>query len=301
VDLPARLEFSTLAQGRDDTQGAGAKLLSHPAVLLAEMLGRLQRWVSGGILRYLNTQTYQYAPFFGPEPDILARTLWPGDVLLVEGNTRVSAVIKYLTQSTWSHAALYIGDALGSTGGDELKVLIEAEVEAGVAAVPLSKFAHFNTRICRPVGLTDEDRQKVVDFAVSRLGMQYDTKQILDLARYLFPYPPVPVALRRRLLAIGSGDPTRAICSTLIAEAFYSIHYPILPERVVIDGKTYGVAPYVENEVEHIRKFGLFTPRDFDVSPYFAVVKPTIERGFDYRELTWAPATFDGKVYVDPR
>jgi hypothetical protein len=30
------------------------------------------------------------------------------------------------------------------------------------------------------------------------------------------------------------------------------------------------------------------------------VVKPTIERGFDYRELTWAPATFDGKSYVDP-
>jgi hypothetical protein len=264
------------------------------------MLGRLRRRLSGGILRYLNAPTYQYAPFFGPEPDILAGALRPGDVLLVEGNTRVSAVIKYLTQSTWSHAALYIGDELGSASGDEPKVLIEAEVEAGVAAVPLSKYAHFNTRICRPVELTDEDRKKVVDFAVSRLGTQYDTRQILDLARYLFRYPPVPVALRRRLLAIGSGDPTRAICSTLIAEAFYSIHYPILPERIVIDGKMYGVAPYVESEVEHIRKFGLFTPRDFDVSPYFAVIKPTIERGFDYRELTWAPTTFDGKSYVDP-
>lgn len=287
-------------RGCDHAQAPGAKLLPLPAVLLPEMLGRLQRWVSGGILRYLDTPTYRYAPFFGPEPDILARTLRPGDVLLVEGNTRVSAVIKYLTQSTWSHAALYVGDAVRPPDSDEPKVLIEAEAATGVAAVPLSKFAHFNTRICRPVGLTDEDRKKVVDFAVSRLGMQYDTQQILDLARYLFPYPPVPIALRRRMLAIGSGDPTRAICSTLIAEAFYSIHYPILPERIVIDGKTYGVAPYVESEVEHIRKFGLFTPRDFDVSPYFAVVKPTIERGFDYRELTWAPATFDGDGYVDP-
>jgi hypothetical protein len=263
------------------------------------MFERLVRRVSGGILRYLNTPTYRYAPFFGPEADILARALKPGDVLLVEGNTRLSAVIKYLTQSTWSHAALYIGDVLGSTGGEEPRVLLEAEAETGVAAVPLSKFAHFNTRICRPVGLTDEDRKAVVDFAISKLGMHYDTRQILDLARYLFPYPPVPVALRRRLLAIGSGDPTRAICSTLIAEAFYSIHYPILPERIVIDGKTYGVAPYIESEVDHIRKFGLFTPRDFDVSPFFAVVKPTIERGFDYRELAWAPATFDGKTYVD--
>jgi hypothetical protein len=260
----------------------------------------LTRSISGRILRYLNTSTYRYAPFFGPEPGILASTLRPGDVLLVEGNTRLSAVIKYLTQSTWSHAALYIGDALGPPQpGEEPRVLLEAEAEPGVTAVPLSKFAQFNTRICRPVGLTDDERKKVVSFAIARLGMQYDTKQILDLARYLFPYPPVPVAIRRRLLAIGSGDPTRAICSTLIAEAFYSIRYPILPERVVIDGKTYGVAPYVQGEVEHIRKYGLFTPRDFDVSPFFAVVKPTIERGFDYHTMLWAPDSFDGKTYVD--
>jgi hypothetical protein len=264
------------------------------------MLQVVTRSISGSILRYLNTPTYRYAPFFGPELDILARTLKPGDVLLVEGNTRLSAVIKYLTQSTWSHAALCIGDALGpAKAGEEPKVLVDAEAGPGVRAVALSEFAHFNTRICRPVGLSDEDRNRVVSFAVSRLGTQYDTRQILDLARYLFPYPPVPVAIRRRLLAIGSGDPTRAVCSTLIAEAFYSIRYPILPERIVIDGKTYGVAPYVQGEVEHIRKYGLFTPRDFDVSPYFDVVKPTIERGFDYRTLTWAPASFDGKTYVD--
>jgi hypothetical protein len=29
-------------------------------------------------------------------------------------------------------------------------------------------------------------------------------------------------------------------------------------------------------------------PRDFDISPYFAIVKPTIERGFDYTRLHWA-------------
>ena len=64
------------------------------------------------------------------------------------------------------------------------------------------------------------------------------------------------------LLAIGSGDPTRAICSTLIAEAFESIRYPILPESVSRDGKTYGIAPFVQSEIEHIRQHGLFTPRD---------------------------------------
>jgi hypothetical protein len=55
-----------------------------------------------------------------------------------------------------------------------------------------------------------------------------------------------------------------------------------LPE---FDGKTYGVAP----ETAHIRKHGLFTPRDFDVSPFFAIVKPTIAASFDYRMPPWDP------------
>ena len=29
-------------------------------------------------------------------------------------------------------------------------------------------------------------------------------------------------------------------------------------------------------------------PRDFDISPYFEIVKPTIIRGFDYTSLHWA-------------
>ena len=70
------------------------------------------------------------------------------------------------------------------------------------------------------------------------------------------------------MLSIGCGDPTRAICSTLIAQAFASIHYPILPERASINGKTYAIAPYVQSEIDHIRTYGLYTPRDFDVSPY---------------------------------
>jgi hypothetical protein len=99
----------------------------------------------------------------------------------------------------------------------------------------------------------------------------------------------VPVWFRRRMLSIGSGDPTKAICSTLIAEAFTSIQYPILPESVSVNGKTYGIAPYVQNEIDHIRKHGLYTPRDFDVSPYFSIVKPSLDDGFDYHKLIWAP------------
>ena len=91
------------------------------------------------------------------------------------------------------------------------------------------------------------------------------------------------------MLAIGSGDPTRAICSTLIAEAFASIKYPILPESVSRDGKSYGIAPFVQREIEHIRRHGLYTPRDFDISPYFRIVKPGLANGFDYQKLVWEP------------
>jgi hypothetical protein len=217
----------------------------------------------------------------------VAAVIAPGDVLLVEGNTRFSKAIKYLSQSTWSHAALYVGET--PPGGEPGQWLVEADVVDGVIAVPLEKYAEMHTRICRPVGLTAEDREKVIGYALSRLGHRYDLKNIVDLVRYLLPQPPVPVRWRRRLLALGSGDPTRAICSTLIALAFQSVRYPILPTV------TRRPAPREDcndcyDEVLHIRHHSLFVPRDFDISPYFEVVKPTLARGFDYRRLRWEEA-----------
>lgn len=96
----------------------------------------------------------------------------------------------------------------------------------------------------------------------------------------------MPSGWRRRMLALGSGDPTRAICSSLIAEAFHSHRYPILPEVVVAqacdpESKT------CYDEMLYIRHHSLYTPRDFDLSPYFRVVKPTIESGFDPHSLFW--------------
>ena len=41
-------------------------------------------------------------------------------------------------------------------------------------------------------------------------------------------------------------------------------------------------------EILHIRDSSLYMPRDFDISPYFEVVKPTIVQGFDYTALHWA-------------
>jgi hypothetical protein len=220
----------------------------------------------------------------------LRRTIRPGDVLLVEGNTRVSAAIKYLTQSTWSHAALHVGEIPGAREPDgEPHVLVEALLGRGVVSAPLSRYATVHTRICRPVGLTAADLARVTGFVLGRIGAQYDTRNMLDLARYLMPTPPVPRRFRRRMLALGSGSPTRVICSTLIAQAFGEVRYPILPgveEVPPSDGDTSAEAEF-RREVLHIRHHSLYAPRDFDVSPYFEVVKPTLSLGFDYRALAW--------------
>ena len=254
------------------------------------MLKRLEDYLSDKIIKFLTQPTGRYAPFYAPAAEVVRKALQPGDILLVEGNSRLSATIKYLTQSTWSHAALYVGERPGDVSPKgEPNVLLEAEADTGVTTVPLSKYVRFNSRICRPVGVDAATRQRVVDYALARLGTQYDKQRIVDLARYLFPYPPVPVWFRRRMLAIGAGDPTRAICSTLIAQAYASIHYPILPERAAINGKTYAIAPFVQDEIDHIRTYGLYTPRDFDISPFFAIVKPTLANGFDYRTVQWGP------------
>jgi hypothetical protein len=240
------------------------------------------------IAGYLSAPKRQGSNVASVAPELLAAALRPGDVLLVAGNTRISVAIKYLTQSSWSHAALYVGDALGPpTEGEEPKVLIEADIQEGVRAVPLSLYANMDTRICRPVGLSGEDVGRVIDYAVARIGHRYDMKNVLDLARYLFPTPPVPARWRRRLLALGSGDPSRAICSTLIAQAFNALRYPILPE-VTLERNGDAARTDCIQEVMHIRDHSLYTPRDFDISPYFEVVKPALARGFDYRRLAWA-------------
>tara|TARA_R110002110_G_scaffold115205_3_gene285792 strand:+ start:7651 stop:8457 length:807 start_codon:yes stop_codon:yes gene_type:complete len=219
---------------------------------------------------------------------LLQGLLRPGDVLLVEGYSRISTAIKYLTQSTWSHAAVYVGDVLGKRDGAGAALcFVEADVAEGVRAVSIEEYRGLHCRICRPIGLTGSDLQKLVDYLLASVGHQYDLKNIFDLCRYLLPTPPVFTRWRRRMIALGSGDPTRAICSTLIAQAFGAINYPILP-IVSSGGVEDNLCPDCVGELFHVRHHSLYLPRDFDVSPYFKVVKPTLEAGFDFHTLKWA-------------
>ena len=234
------------------------------------------------ILRHLEKPARDYEPFTPGDPVALRQSLEPGDVLLVEGNSRISDVIKYLTQSTWSHSTLYVGPIQGAyTRDGEPHVLIEATVGEGIVSSPLSKYYSYHTRICRPVGLSQEDRTSVCQYAIQRIGFDYDLRNLIDLMRVLMPLP-VPQRWRRRMIGPGSGNPTRIMCSALIAQAFEMVRYPILPKITMAGSRK------ARREILHIRDSSLYMPRDFDISPYFQVVKPTIEHGFDYTALHWA-------------
>ncbi len=254
---------------------------------MASLLDGITRWLGERLSRYLSQTHHTHSLAAPTDPVRLLACLQPGDVLLVEGQSRFSVAIKYLTQSTWSHAALFVGDADGRADAHGRPLcFLEADLREGVRLVSVAEYAGLHCRVCRPVGLDAGEVDALVQHAMARLGHQYDLKNVIDLARYLLPTPPVPVRWRRRMLSLGSGDPTRAICSTLIAQAFQSVRYPILPliENVPsIDP----MCPGCMDEILHVRHHSLFAPRDFDVSPYFAVIKPTIASGFNHRALAW--------------
>jgi hypothetical protein len=223
-----------------------------------------------------------------PSERLLA-CLEPADILLVEGTSFVASAIKYLTQSTWSHAALYVGQHGTAQFSDTTHCFVEADLVQGVRSIGIQEFSGMPTRICRPVGLTEEERRAVTGFAIARLGHRYDLRNVIDLARYLFPTPPVPTRLRRRMIALGGGDPTKAICSTLIAQAFQSVNYPILP-TVEYRAAATKECPGCRDVIMRIRHHSFFVPRDFDVSPYFQIIKPTVDGNFDFRTLGWERA-----------
>jgi cell wall-associated NlpC family hydrolase len=234
-----------------------------------------------------------------------------GDVILVDGDQRVSQVIKYLTQSSWSHSVLYIGDELfrrhpsqtadlvARHGTDAHHMFIEALLEEGVTASPLSKYAACNLRVCRPIGLRPEDLGRVLDEVLAQIGQHYDVKQLLDLARYFFPVSLIPRRFRRRALQLGSGFSTHVICSSLIGRAFQNVGFPILPlvtpdaeppRRPRLRDLLLRRTPPPYRTVFRRQTPALITPRDFDLSPYFEVVKFHLveAQGFDYRRVRWA-------------
>lgn len=218
------------------------------------------------------------------------------DVLLVEGRSRVSDVIRLITQSPWTHAVLYIGRVHDIEdpelqklvrhkydGADGDRLVIESLLGKGTIIRNLKVYQKEHLRICRPSRLNVRDSQQIIRYGISRLGVDYDIRQIFDLARFLFPWFILPRKWRSTLFKYHPGKSTRTVCSTMIAEAFAFVQFPILP-----------LVKRASEESDSVQLFRrnpkLTTPSDFDYSPYFEIIKyPFVDfhHTEDYHLLPW--------------
>ncbi len=271
-------------------------------------MGRLRDSVIATAARVLTKPRRQYHLLHRNSLANLRAALKKGDVVLVDGDQRVSEVIKYLTQSSWSHAVLYVGDELLRRLPDRREALvdqygieaghmvIEALMEGGVVASPLVKYLEMNIRVCRPRGLRTDDLARIVDEIVAQLGSSYDVDNFLELASYFFPVTLIPRRLRRRALEQAGELTTDVICSSMIGRAFQNVGFPILPAVEPAANEPQGWVDWLRRRktrypaLFHRQRETLITPRDFDLSPYFDVVKLNgVEVGaFDYRRIRWA-------------
>lgn len=232
--------------------------------------------------------------------------LRPGDVLLVEGRSNVAEIIKTITQSMWTHSFFYIGrlhdiddpilrdhiQKFRHCSPDE-QLIIEAILGKGIIVSSIDEYEGEHLRICRPRGITRKDSQSVIKYAINQLGMDYNVRQIMDLARFMFPYWFLPKRWRSTLFEHNAGKPTKTVCSTMMAEAFAKVRFPIIP---VIHQDKDGKLSMIRSNSK------LITPRDFDHSPYFDVIKYPIldfdELGI-YRKLPWDQTSVHSTVIGD--
>lgn len=224
----------------------------------------------------------------------------PGDVLLIEGRSRISQIIRTITQSSWTHSALYIGRLIDFEDeeikkmirqhidvNDNVRLIIEDVLDKGTVISTLSSYRNHHIRICRPIGITPADMHLVINYAIRALGQPYNVRHLIDLARFLLPWTILPRRWGSSLFRTSTGQPESGICSSLIAEAFTSVQFPILPY----------VKPHEEKGIEVFhRNPHLFTPKDFDYSPYFEIIKYPLFNLDEplpyYRRLPWTKSGF---------
>jgi len=246
---------------------------------------KLMKW----FLRFEPQKPQYYCDF-----DRVKQEIRPCDVVLVEGHNIIARVIQQITLSPWAHAALYLGRAEEISNPEmrqkilalpwvepQTQILIEGYMGQGTILNPLEYYRTYNIRLCRPRGLLRSDAKQVITAALEHWGAKYDIVQILDLARFLLPWSFIPKRWRSSLFSYKPGVQTKTVCSTMIAESFSRVKFPILP-LIQID-----VAGVVEL---YQRNPKLYTPKDFDASPYFEILKFPYIRTMEmqhYRDLPW--------------
>lgn len=271
----------------------------------------LRDWITRRVTHFLNAPVGHYEQHHPNDLDALKRQVRKGDVLLVDGDLRVSVLIKYLTHSPWSHAALYVGDELLSRGGalralaeehfgsEAEHVVVEAVME-GVVASPLSKYADHNLRLCRPHRLLPKQLEGILAGAIDAIGWRYDLRNVIDLALHLGKVALLPPRHRKRALRFGSGAARSVICTSLLGQLFAEVGFPVLPQVSYPDApggsERPGRRPLLSvwsrrsegrEGILQGRHPTLLMPRDFDLSPFFQVVKVGAPDVLDYEPIGW--------------
>src|SRR5713226_5692663 len=173
---------------------------------------------------FLTQPVKRYSPATSSDLESLSAVLRNGDVLLTEGNTRAAALIKRITRSTWSHVSMYVGPL---EQGPDPRCIVEADIAAGVRSIRLSELQGMNVRVLRPIGLNDAVRDRLAQWVVGQIGGEYDHRHAWALARRFLRLAP-----KSGIAPAPNGivhSATRFICSSLLANAFALVGYPIPP------------------------------------------------------------------------
>ena len=271
---------------------------------------------------------------------VLVKRLREGDVLLISGTARISRVVKLLTMSPWSHVVLYVGDRRDLLSAEEVEeweakfgrsslkhLVIDADPVRGVHLRPVHEHVGLMVRHCRPAALSDADRKRVVEIALSQLGREYDVGHIINLLLFFaFPWELLPTRLRQIVTEFTLSEDDR-ICSRVLSEAFHSVGYPIRPLEVIRKRRAFGsrvqgmIAGFRDRRRTaarlmrggrvksaltrltdkryteiHLRGARHITPADYDLSRFFSIIKDDQDLKIDYRRATaLCPVVFENE------
>jgi hypothetical protein len=221
-----------------------------------ELSTRFRSRLIGALALYLAKPVSHCSISTTADPQSLSVMLRHGDVLLTEGNTRMAALVRRVTKSSWSHVSMYVGPL---EDGPNPRCIVEADVVAGVRAVPLSQLDGLRVRVLRHKHLHETDRRRLADWVVSRIGDGYDLAHAWAVTRRLLRLPmasrlpPGPSTMAQGAM--------RFICSSLLAQAFVLVGHPIVSTHA--------------GERDSSADYRYLTPPDFESASLFEVVRIT--------------------------
>src|SRR5260370_32414826 len=174
MSVPQRQALSRRGSGRERGRAGAGHGGAEMKIAGRSYLSGLRARGREAVLQFLPRDVVAGPPGCSNDMARLYRHLRRGDVVLVEGHSRVSHFIKYATQSQWTHTALYVGDALlrrgdrlreqtvAAFGASADRLLVEALLEEGVVVAPLGEDRAHTVRICRPHDIDVPDLDRVL-------------------------------------------------------------------------------------------------------------------------------------------